>query len=55
MSITLADFFHQIKVSQLKGRKDSIQAVCQRMRRLDGFLYEAAKNFELFSKFKIKI
>jgi len=25
------------------GRKDSIQAVCRRMRRLDGFLYEAEK------------
>jgi hypothetical protein len=23
------------------GRNDSIQAVCRRMRRLDGFLYEA--------------
>ncbi len=32
------------------GRKDSIQAVCRRMRILDGFLYEAEKNFELVIK-----
>jgi hypothetical protein len=34
--------FHQIKVRQQIGREDSIQAV--RMRRLEGFLYEAATN-----------
>jgi hypothetical protein len=48
-------FFHQIKVRQPIGRKDSIQAVCQRMSRLEAFLYLAAQNFELFSKFMIKI
>jgi hypothetical protein len=42
-------FFHQIKVRQPIGRKDSIQTVCRRMRRLDAFLYLAAQNFELFS------
>jgi hypothetical protein len=41
---TLADFFIKIKVRQPIGRKDSLQAVCQRMRGLDGILYEAAKN-----------
>jgi hypothetical protein len=46
-------FFHHIKVRQPIGRKDSIQVAW--MRRLDGFLYEAAKSFELFQKFKIKI
>jgi hypothetical protein len=40
-------FFHPIKVCQQKGRQDSIQAVCRRKRRLEGFLYEAAKNFLL--------
>jgi hypothetical protein len=38
--------FHQIKVRQQIGREDSIQTV--RMRRVEGFLYEATKNFELF-------
>jgi hypothetical protein len=37
-------------VRQQIGGKDSIKAFCQRMRRLDGFLYEAAKNIELFLK-----
>ncbi len=37
------------------GRKDFIQVVCLRMRRLDRFLFEAAKNFEGLKKFKIKI
>jgi hypothetical protein len=31
-------------------RKDSIQAVCWRIRRLEAFLYLAAQNFDLFSK-----
>jgi hypothetical protein len=36
---TLADFyFHQKKVRQQIGRKDSIQAVCRRMVRSEGFL-----------------
>jgi hypothetical protein len=39
-------FFHQIKVRQQIGREDSIQAV--RMRRLEGFLYEAATNLKKF-------
>jgi hypothetical protein len=42
-------FFHQIKVSQPRGRKDSIQTVIRTSRRLDSFLYEAAQNFEVFS------
>jgi hypothetical protein len=40
-------FFHQIKERQQIGREDSIQAVCRRMRRLEGFLYEAGTNSEL--------
>jgi hypothetical protein len=32
------------------GRKNSIQAVCPRMRRFEASLYLAAQNFELFSK-----
>ncbi len=39
-------FFHQRKVSQPIGRKDSIQTVCRRSRRFEAFLYEAAQNFE---------
>jgi hypothetical protein len=44
--------FHQIKVRQQIGREDGIQAVCRRMRKLEGFyfLYEAAKNFNSFKK-----
>jgi hypothetical protein len=42
-------FFHQIKVCQPIGRKDSMQTVIQISRRLDLFLLEAAQNFELFS------
>jgi hypothetical protein len=48
---TVADYFHQIK--EQIGREDYTQPVCQKIRRLEGFLYEAAKNF--FLKFKIKI
>jgi hypothetical protein len=51
-------FFHQIKVRQPIGRKDTIQIMCRRSRRLEAFLYEAAQNFELFqysrSKLKMK-
>jgi hypothetical protein len=43
-------FFHQIKVRQPIGRKDSKQTEIPTSRRLDSFLYEAAQNFELFSK-----
>jgi hypothetical protein len=43
-------FFHQINVRQPIGRKDSIQTVILTSRRLDSFLYEAAQNFEVFSK-----
>jgi hypothetical protein len=44
-------FFHQIKVSQPVGRHDSIQAVCQRMRRLEAFLYLfSASELRTFSK-----
>jgi hypothetical protein len=35
------EFFHQIKVRQQIGRKDSVQAVCLRMWRLEGFLWTA--------------
>jgi hypothetical protein len=42
-------FFHQIKVHQPKGRKDSIRTVIQTTMRLDSFLNEAAHNFEVFS------
>jgi hypothetical protein len=42
-------FFHQLKVRQPIGRKDSKQTVIPTSRRLDSFLYEAAQNFELFS------
>jgi hypothetical protein len=47
-------FFYQIKVRQPIGRKDSIQAVCRRMRRLEAFLYLEVQNFEFFSKIKDK-
>jgi hypothetical protein len=42
-------FFHQIKVCQPKGRKDSMQTVIQTSRRSESFLHEAAQNFEVFS------
>jgi hypothetical protein len=48
-SATLQVIFHQIKVRQPIRRKDSIQTVCRRSRRLEAFLYLAARNFELFS------
>jgi hypothetical protein len=40
-------FFHQIKVSQTIGKKDSIQTVIRTIR--IHFWYEAAQNFEVFS------
>jgi hypothetical protein len=43
-------FSSKKELRQTIGRKDSIQAICRRIRRLDGFLYEAQKNFELFKK-----
>jgi hypothetical protein len=46
------EFPIQIKECQLIGRKNSMQAVCRRRRRLEPFLYLAAQNFELFSKIK---
>jgi hypothetical protein len=45
----LADVFHLVKVHQQIERKDSVQAVCQRMRIADE-ADEAAKNFELILK-----
>jgi hypothetical protein len=42
-------FFHQIKVCQPIGRKDSMQTVNRISRRLDLILHEAAQNFKLFS------
>ena len=52
-------FFHQIKVGQPIGRKDSMQTVIRISRRLDLFLHEAAQNFEVVlniqdQKLKIK-
>jgi hypothetical protein len=43
-------FFHQIKVRQPTGRKDSIQTKCRRSRMLggEGILYEAAQNWKVF-------
>jgi hypothetical protein len=41
-------FFHQIKVRQPIGRKDSMQIVIRTSGRLDSFLHEAAQNFEVF-------
>jgi hypothetical protein len=41
-------------VCQTIGRKDFIQAICQRMRRLVAFLHLASQNFELFSKIQDK-
>jgi hypothetical protein len=55
MSITLADFFHQIKVCQPKRRKDSFTSRLPKNEEIRWILYEAAKNFEVFSKFKVKI
>jgi hypothetical protein len=50
----LCGFFHQIKVRQPMGRKDSIQTVCRKSRRLDSFLYEAAQNLSLFKYSRLK-
>ncbi len=46
-------FFHQIKLCQRIGRKDSIQTACRSLRRLQA-LYLAAQNFKLFSKVQTK-
>jgi hypothetical protein len=45
---------HQINVRQRIGRKDSLQAVYRKIRRLEAFLYFAAQNFELFTKIQDK-
>jgi hypothetical protein len=42
-------FFHEMKVRQPIGRKDSIQTVILTSRRMDSILYKAAQNFEVFS------
>ena len=47
-------FFHQMKVRQPIGTKDSIQTVCRRSWRLYSFLHEAAQNFELLSNIQDK-
>jgi hypothetical protein len=39
--------FHQIKVSQRRGRQDSMQTMIRTSRRLDSFWHEAAQNFEI--------
>jgi hypothetical protein len=48
-------FFHQIKVRQTIGRNDAIHAICNRLRRLEAFLYLADQIFNSFQKFKTKI
>jgi hypothetical protein len=45
----ISGFFHQIKVRQPIGTKDSLQTVIRTSRRMDSFLYEAAQKFEVFS------
>jgi hypothetical protein len=47
-------YFHQIKVHQPIGRKDSIQTMIRTNRRLDSFLHEAAQNFFKYSELKLK-
>jgi hypothetical protein len=47
--IVQCGFFHQTKVCQPIGRKNSFQTVIQTSRRLDSFLYVAAQNFDLVS------
>jgi hypothetical protein len=42
-------FFHEIKVRQPTGRKDSLRTVRRRSRRLEALFYEVAQNFEVFS------
>jgi hypothetical protein len=42
------EMLQQIKVRKPIERKDSIQAVCLRLKRLEALLYLAAQNFELF-------
>ncbi len=52
----LGGFFHQIKVRQPIGSKDSITSRLPKNEEIGGILYLAVKNFELFfSKIKIKI
>jgi hypothetical protein len=52
---TLWRFFHQIKVCQPIGTRNSIQIVCPRSRRLEAPLYLAAQNFEFFSNTRSKL
>ncbi len=54
---TLWRIFSAIKLKRRQqiGRKVAIHTVLLRMRGLEGFLQEAAKNFDLFLKCKIKI
>ncbi len=47
--------FHQIKVRQPIGRQDSLQTWIQTSRRLDSFLHEAARNFEVFQIFNRRL
>jgi hypothetical protein len=47
---SFSGLFHQIKVRQPIGRKDSTQTVICTRRRLGSFLYEAAQNFEVVFK-----
>jgi hypothetical protein len=52
MSSTLVEFFHQIIVRQPIERKVLYKPSAEYEEIRDGFLYEAAKNFNLFSKCK---
>jgi hypothetical protein len=40
--------FSSNKNAPANRKENSIQTICRRMRRLEGFFSEAAKNFELF-------
>jgi hypothetical protein len=51
----LADFFFKKCASKEEERFLHMQAACQRMRRIEAFLYLAAQNFELVnSRSKLK-
>ncbi len=49
---SVGGFFHQMKVCQTMGRKDSIQTMIGTSRSLDSFLYEAPQNFVVFQIFR---
>jgi hypothetical protein len=53
-SATLRPVGYTVKLRQPTGRKDSLQAVCRKIRGLAEFMYFAAQNFELFTKIQEK-